>query len=315
MSAKTWEGKRYHSLKYFLKHKFGEKVYKISIDAGFSCPNRDGTIDTRGCIFCSPQGSGEFAGCRSNNIAQQMTGGTKGTHVLAGKYGIRKYIAYFQAFTNTYAPIDQLRKKYYEALSVPGVVGIAIATRPDCLGGDILNLLHELSKETYVWVELGLQTVHVKTSELIRRGYALSCFEQAVGNLNTLGIDVVCHLIFGLPFEKKDDMLSSVKYIANKNIQGVKLHLLHILEGTDLAGLYKSGEFALLSKEEYVDIVADALELLPPHMVIHRLTGDGPKDTLLGPMWSKNKRDVLNGIERELILRDSWQGKYWSQKC
>ncbi len=315
MTARTWDGKRYHSLKYFLKQKFGEKVYKISIDAGFSCPNRNGTIDTRGCIFCSPQGSGEFAGCRSNNIVQQMTEGTKGTYVLAGKHGIRKYIAYFQAFTNTYADIDELRKKYYEALSVPGVIGIAIATRPDCLGDDVLNLLNELSKETYVWVELGLQTVHEKTSELIRRGYPLSCFDEAVNNLNAFGIDVVCHLIFGLPFENKDDMLSSVKYIANKNIQGVKLHLLHILKGTDLADLYRRCEFAVLTKEEYLEIAVNALDLLPPHMVIHRLTGDGPKETLLAPMWSKNKRDVLNGIERELILRDSWQGKYWGQKC
>lgn len=240
-----------------------------------------------------------------------MYGGNKGIPSLSQKHGINKYIAYFQAFTNTHASVDKLEKKYNEALSAPGVVGIAIATRPDCLGKDVLNLLHELSKKTYVWVELGLQTAHEHTARLIRREYPLSCFDDALNRLNAIGIDTVCHLIFGLPNETREDMLHSVRYVANRKLQGVKFHLLHVLEATPLADLYRSGEFALLSKDEYVKLVVDALELLSPEMVVHRLIGDGPKDSLIGPAWSLNKRDVLNCIQKELILRDSWQGKFF----
>ena len=241
-----------------------------------------------------------------------MNEGTKGINNLHAKHNINKYIAYFQAFTNTYSNIDILRSKYNEALLIPGVVGIAIATRPDCLGNEVLNLLHELSRKTYLWVELGLQTIHENTAEFIRRGYPLSCFEEAIDNLNKIGIDTVCHLILGLPHESKEQMLSSIRFIAKKNLQGIKLHLLHVLKDTYLATLYEKGEVLLLNKEEYVQLIVDSLELLPPDMVIHRLTGDGPKDTLLGPEWSRNKRDVLNSIERELVERNSWQGKFFS---
>ncbi len=309
MPLSNWDGKRYYSLKSFFKNKFGEKVYKIAVDAGFSCPNRDGTIGSEGCIFCSPRGSGDFAGFRHERIYSQLMDSPKGARVLASRHGIRKYVAYFQAYTNTYADIEELRQKYYEALSVPGVVGVAIATRPDCLGEEVLSLLEELSHDTYLWVELGLQTIHQHTADIIRRGYSLPCFEQAVNNLNRLGIDTVCHLIFGLPGESREDMLASVKYIAQKNMQGVKIHLLHVLEGTHLADMYNNNEFTLLTMNEYVKLAVDAVELLPPEMVIHRLTGDGPKDTLIGPRWSMNKREVLNSIEKELVHRDSWQGK------
>jgi hypothetical protein len=305
------EGKRYYSLKQFLKQKFGEKVYKIAVDAGFSCPNRDGTIGTQGCIFCSPRGSGDFAGACTESITSQIMNSNKGAKDLASKHKITKFIAYFQAFTNTYANIDVLREKYYESLSVPSIVGLAIATRPDCLDEQVLDLLNELNKKTYLWLELGLQTIHKQTAGLIRRGYPLSCFDEAVSNLNQHRIDTVCHLILGLPGESKEDMLASTKYIAQTNIQGIKLHLLHIIEGTYLADMYLRGEFKLLTKEEYVSLVVDCLELLPPNVVIHRITGDGPKDTLIGPEWSKNKRDVLNSIEKELIVRDSWQGKFF----
>ena len=309
--AQMWGMKRYYSLKYFLGQKFGQKVYKISINAGFSCPNRDGTAGTEGCIFCSSHGSGDFAGCHSRSITEQLIENTKGIRDLSDKHGITQYIAYFQAFTNTYANINELREKYYEALSVPGIVGIAIATRPDCLGKDVLNLLYELSKKTYLWIELGLQTIHQNTAEFIRRGYPLLCFEESLNNLRKLGIDTVCHLILGLPNENRKHILSSVKYISKKDIQGVKLHLLHVLENTSLAKLYLNNEFALLSKEQYVRLVVDCLEILHSDIVIHRLTGDGPKDILLGPEWSKNKIDVLNSIEKELTARDSWQGKYF----
>ena len=306
-----WEGKRYYSLNQFLKQKFGEKVYKIAIDAGFSCPNRDGTIGTEGCIFCSPRGSGDFAGACTESITSQITNSNKGAKDLSAKHGINKFIAYFQAFTNTYADITTLKDKYYEALSAPDIVGIALATRPDCLDSEVLKVLTKINKETYLWVELGLQTIHDQTALLIHRGYRLSCFADAVSNLNKSGIDTVCHLILGLPGESKADMLASIKYIAKTNIQGIKLHLLHVIEGTQLADMYIRGEFKLLTKEEYVSLVVDCLELLPPNMVIHRITGDGPKATLIGPEWSKNKRDVLNSIEKELIFRDSWQGKHF----
>ncbi len=313
MNFSNWGDKRYYSLKSFLKNKFGEKVYKIAVDAGFSCPNRDGTIGAEGCIFCSPRGSGDFAGFRNESICSQLMDSPKGSRTLASRHGIEKYIAYFQAYTNTYADIEELRQKYYEALSVPGVVGIAIATRPDCLGEEVLSLLEEISHDTYLWVELGLQTIHQHTADIIRRGYSLPCFEQAVNNLNRLGIDTVCHLIFGLPGESGEDMLASVKYIAQKNLQGVKLHLLHVLKGTHLAHMYNNNEIVLLTMDEYVNLIVDTIELLPPEMVIHRLTGDGPRDILIGPGWSMNKREVLNSIEKELIHRDSWQGKCFKQ--
>lgn len=302
---------RYYSLKQFLIEKFGEKVYKVSIDAGFSCPNRDGITGKDGCMFCSPRGSGDFAGDSTLSVREQLYNSHKGIRELYEKHGINKYIAYFQAYTNTYAPIKVLRQKFLEAASVPEVVGLAIATRPDCLGPDVLDLLAELSHQQYIWIELGLQTVHEKTANLIGRGYPLSIFEEAVSNLNELGIDIVCHMIFGLPSESKTQMLESIKYISNIKLQGIKLHLLHVLEETPLAQMYKDGKFETLSMNEYVQTVVDALELLPPDFVIHRLTGDGPKNTLIAPEWSINKREVLNRIERELALRSTYQGRLY----
>ena len=230
---------------------------------------------------------------------------------MSEKHKINKYIAYFQAYTNTYAPMEELKKKYFEAISVPDVVGLAIATRPDCLSPDVLALLNELSHKTYVWIELGLQSIHEETAAIISRGYPLSCFEKAVSDLNSIGIDTVCHLIFGLPGESKEDMLGSVKFISKKKLQGVKIHLLHVLEGTRLAEMYRYNTFDTLKKNEYVNLVVDALELLPSNFVIHRITGDGPKDILIAPKWSENKRDVLDSIRNELLKRDSWQGKLY----
>lgn len=300
---------RYYPLGRFLKERFGEKVYKISLDAGFSCPNRDGTLSNSGCIFCSSSGSGDFAGNPEKSIKEQLLYSPKGTLELSEKYDINKFIAYFQAHTNTYANINALREKYYEALSVPGVVGIAIATRPDCLGEEVLQLLDEINQKTFLWIELGLQTIHEKTAELINRGYPLKVFEASLEKLDKLGINTVCHLIFGLPGENREDMLDSVRYISKRTLHGVKIHLLHVLEGTHLAAMYRNKEFDTLTKEQYVSLAVDALELLPPDMVIHRITGDGPKDTLIAPTWSRYKRNVLDSIQKELNLRNSWQGK------
>ncbi|EOD01193.1 TIGR01212 family radical SAM protein [Caldisalinibacter kiritimatiensis] len=301
-----WGDKRYHSLNYELRKQFGQKVIKLSLDGGFTCPNRDGTIGRRGCLFCSEEGSGEFAAPRRLSITKQIK---QQIEFLSPKWKTGKYIAYFQNFTNTYSTVEDLRRKYIEAISYKGVVGLAIATRPDCLPDDVLDLLEELSKKTYLWVELGLQSIHEKTAKLIRRGYDLSCFEEAVDKLRKRNINIVTHLILGLPNETREDILETVKYVAKKDIQGVKLHLLHILKNTDLCEYYYKHPFPLLSKEEYISLVVDALELLPPEMVIHRLTGDGAKDLLVGPRWSLHKLAVLSGIDKELKRRDSYQGK------
>ncbi|MCG8499853.1 MAG: TIGR01212 family radical SAM protein [Firmicutes bacterium] len=303
-----WGSKRYHSLNEELRKIFGEKVFKLSLDGHFTCPNRDGTVGTKGCLFCSEQGAGEFAAPRQWSLQAQTE---QQKNLLSQKWTRGKYIAYFQNFTNTYAPVNVLRRKYKEALSLPDVVGLAIATRPDCLPGDVLDLLDELNQETYLWVELGLQTIHEPTAKLIRRGYPLSAFEEAVGQLRNRNINAVAHLIFGLPWETDEQILSSVKYVAHSGIQGVKLHLMHILKGTDLHILYETEPFPLLSQEKYISLIADAIELLPPEMVIHRMTGDGAKQLLVAPKWSGHKRAVLNGIEKELRQRDTYQGKYF----
>ncbi len=300
-----WNHKRYHSLNYELRKIFGEKVFKLSLDGGFTCPNRDGTIGTKGCIFCSEQGSGEFAGAHQSDIRTQMT---EQKELLSNKWTTGKYIAYFQNFTNTYASVDVLRVKFKEALAEPNIVGLAIATRPDCLPVEVLKLLEELNHETYLWIELGLQTIHEYTANFINRGYSLDVFENAIDQLRKRGINVVSHLIFGLPNENDKQILDSVKYIATKDIQGVKFHLLHILRNTDLYELYKSTPFPLLSQEQYISLIVDAIELLPPEMIIHRMTGDGAKDLLIAPKWSGHKRAVLNGIEKELKQRNTFQG-------
>lgn len=303
-----WGDKPYHSLNYFLRQKFGEKIFKISLDGGFTCPNRDGTLSDKGCIFCSGRGSGDFAPPAILPISEQFY---QSRALLDNKWKSGKYIAYFQAFSNTYAPVDVLRKKYEEALSLPDVVGIAIATRPDCLDHSVLDLLDEINQKTYLWVELGLQTIHEDTAFLIQRGYSLSCFEEAVHNLSKRNIDTVVHLILGLPGENKSDILSSIQYIASQSVQGVKLHLLHIIKNTPLYDYYLKNPFHVLTMEEYIDLVIDCLELLPPYMVVHRITGDGPKELLAAPLWSKNKKAVLNGIHKRFKERNTWQGKLY----
>ena len=278
----------------FYREKFGQKLLKISVDGGFTCPNRDGTLDTRGCIFCSKGGSGEFAGDRNKSIYDQLE---EGKSLVSKKIKNGKYIAYFQAFTNTYAPVDELRKKYFEALSHPDVVALSIATRPDCLGDDVLSLLSEVNKIKPLFVELGLQTVNEKTAEYIRRGYPLSVYDKAVESLHKIGVNVVTHLIIGLPNETKEDMLKSVEYVC-KVTDGIKLQLLHIIDGTDLAGEYKAGKVKTLTLDEYVDIISDCVKLIPENVVVHRLTGDGAKRDLIAPLWSGDKKNVLNSINK-----------------
>ena len=304
----NWNGKPYHSFDYMLKERFGEKIYKVALDAGMTCPNRDGTLGSRGCIFCSAGGSGDFAGSRQDSITQQIE---KQAASIRQKRGVAKFIAYFQAYTNTSAPVDYLRKIYTEAISHPDIVAISIGTRPDCLGEDILQLLDELNQKKPVWVELGLQTIHETTARYIRRGYPLSCFEQAVSELRKRNLDVIVHTILGLPGESKNDILSTIEYLNHGDIQGIKLQLLHVLKGTDLAEDYLAGKFQVYSMEEYLELVIDCLEHLNPEIVIHRLTGDGPKDLLIAPLWSSAKRTVLNTLHRECKLRHAFQGKQY----
>lgn len=285
----------YYSFNQYLRYKFGCKVYKISINGGFSCPNRDGTIDTRGCIFCSAGGSGDFAESPSLSITQQIENGKKR---VEKKIKSGKYIAYFQAFTNTYGPIDVLRKKYLEAVNHPDIVMLSIATRPDCLSSEVLSLLKEINKIKPVMVELGLQTIHEKTAKYIRRGYSLNVYDEAVRNLKNIGINIVVHLIIGLPFESKEDILESVKYVCDSGIDGIKLQLLHVLKGTDLEKDYQNCLFSALSMEEYLDIIKSCVEIIPKNIVIHRLTGDGAKKDLIAPLWSADKKKVLNAINK-----------------
>lgn len=285
----------YFKISEYLKEQFGCKVMKLCLDGGFTCPNRDGTKGVGGCIFCSSSGSGEF----SSTIPQQI-------QLLSRKWPNGKYIAYFQNHTNTYAPVRLLRRQFTEALAYPGVVGLAVATRPDCLPPDVIALLEELNSKTFLWVELGLQTIHDKTAELINRCYPLSVFSQAADELNRRQIRWVAHLMMGLPGETREEMLSSVAYVGEKKPFGVKLHLLHVLKGTALAERYPN--LPLPSMEEYIQLAADALELLPPEITIHRLTGDGPRELLLAPLWSVNKWEILNGIDREMKRRGTVQG-------
>ena len=291
----------YYSLNQYLRDTFGQKVYKIAIDGGFTCPNRDGTLDTRGCIFCSGVGSGEFAQDRMESIALQIT---KAKERVAGKIKEGKYIAYFQAFTNTYAPVSRLRQLYEEAMAQEDVVALSIATRPDCLSTEIIELLVECNRKMPVWVELGLQTIHEDTAQYIRRGYALSVFDDAVKRLQEAGISVIVHVILGLPGESREDMLETVDYVGKSGIDGIKLQLLHVIQGTDLEKEYKQGKFQVLELEEYVQLVADCIALLPKDMVIHRMTGDGDKRTLVAPMWSADKKKVLNRLNQVIRERD-----------
>lgn len=313
MERRLWNNKPYNNLDYYMKNAYGRKIYKIAINTGLSCPNRDGNIDTRGCIFCSMGGSGEFAvGMDEEHptVASQLEEGKKRILTKAGENA--GFIGYFQAYTNTYAPVDELRALYTAALDEEYCIGISIATRPDCLSENVCILLDELKDEypdKFIWIELGLQTIHRKTAEYIRRGYELNVFEEAVHKLNNLQIPVIVHVILGLPGESRDEMLSTIEYLNTFNIFGIKLQLLHVLKDTDLADDFFDHKFDTLTLEEYVDIVINALEIMNQEIVIHRLTGDGPKDILIAPEWSKNKKNVLNTILKQMKERDSWQGK------
>lgn len=294
---------KYYSLNEYLKNTFGTKVYKISINGGFTCPNRDGTLDTRGCIFCSGAGSGDFSESASLSIREQIEEGKKRVASKIGNDG--KYIAYFQAFTNTYAPVEKLRSLYEEAINHPDIVAISIGTRPDCLPEDVLDLLEELNRIKPVWVELGLQTIHERTAEYIRRCYPLETYESAVKELKKRGITVITHIILGLPGESEKDILESVKYVSDSGIDGIKLQLLHVLKNTDLAKDYEAGKFKCLEMDEYISLVVKCLEIIPDNIVIHRMTGDGDKKILIAPEWSGDKKKVLNALTKAIQMHQS----------
>lgn len=307
---KNWNGKPYYSFDSMLKERFSEKIYKVALNGRMTCPNRDGTLGNRGCIFCSAGGSGDFAGDKQDSITTQID---KQAARLRQKRNASSFIAYFQAYTNTYAPVAYLRSIFTEAISHPDIVALSIGTRPDCLGEDVLNLLEELSLKKPVWVELGLQTIHEKTAVYIRRGYPLSCFEDAVQQLRKRNLDVIVHTILGLPGETKEDILETMKYLNHMDIQGIKLQLLHVLKNTDLATDYLNGKFSVYEMDEYIDLVIDCLEHLSPKIVIHRLTGDGPKDLLIAPTWSSAKKTVLNTLHHECKIRGAYQGKQYKE--
>lgn len=301
-----WGEKRYYSLDYYLKNTFGEKVYRLSLNGGMTCPNRDGTLDSKGCIFCSAGGSGDFASAPSLSVTEQIADAKN--RILA-KTDCKKFVAYFQAYTNTYAPISYLRKLFTEAIAAPDVVALSIATRCDCLSDEILDLLEELNRQKPVWIELGLQTIHAHTHQFIRSGFTLTQFDNAVKRLHERGISVITHLILGLPGETKEMMLQSLSHVTSLPIAGIKLQLLHVLKNTDLATFYEKETFPIFTLEEYCDFIVDCIERTPPHIVLHRITGDGPRSLLIAPLWSTDKKRVLNTIQKILKERNTWQGK------
>lgn len=307
VEPKLWAGKRFHTWNYEMRRQFQGKVFKVMLDAGFSCPNRDGSIAIGGCTFCSARGSGDFAGSRKDDLVTQFN---KIRELQHKKWPEAGYIGYFQAYTNTYAPVEQLREYYEVILRQPGVVGLSIATRPDCLPDDVVEYLAELNKRTYLWVELGLQTIHESTSRLINRAHDTQCFLDGVAKLRKHGIRTCAHIIYGLPGETHEMMLETGKAVAAMDVQGLKLHLLHLMSKTPMVKQYEAGLLRFLDKDEYVQLVVDTIEQLPPEIIIHRLTGDAPRHSLIGPMWSLKKWEVLNAFDEELIARNSWQGKF-----
>ena len=297
---------RYTSLNDYLHRRFGTKVYKLALDGGMTCPNRDGTIGTGGCIFCSAGGSGDFAEGRCASVAEQIE---KARARVRKKTDAAKFIAYFQSYTNTYAPVEYLARLFTEAIDHPEVAALSIGTRPDCLSDEVVALLARLNRRKPVWVELGLQSIHEDTARYIRRGYELPVYEDALARLKGAGIHVIVHVILGLPGEDRERMLATIDYLAGKNRpDGIKLQLLHVLEGTDLAAEWRAGKFRCMEMEEYFDLLCECLERLPADMVIHRLTGDGPKHTLLAPLWTGDKKRVLNELNRTLENRKISQG-------
>ena len=346
MELNNWLGKPYYSLNAYFKNTYGEKIYKIAVNAGLSCPNRDGALGSRGCIFCSRGGSGDFAVDMSglnieavndknydrimngtDYVSRQIEAGISKFNKAVGD----KFIIYFQAFTNTYGDIEYLRRIWTEALSHKDVVGISIATRPDCLGDEALYLLRELKEkyccgdcvnnlsgkdksiEKFIWIELGLQTIHEKTAEYIRRGYPLSVYDEAVKKLDDIGIPYITHIILGLPYETREMMLDTVRYVNERKPFGIKLQLLHILEGTDLADEYRKGKFEVFDMESYISLVIECLENISPKVVVHRVTGDGPKNILIAPTWSKDKKKVLNTLHKRMRELGAYQGRKYEQ--
>jgi uncharacterized protein len=297
---------RYYDLNSYFRRHFGVRVHKLSVDAGLTCPNRDGTKGTGGCIYCSARGSGTGAHARGLSIRAQLEANKA---AVARRFKAGKFVAYFQSFSNTYAPVQRLRALYDEALSVPDVVGLAVGTRPDCVNEEVLALLAHYARNHLVWIEYGLQSAHDTTLALINRGHDVSAFEQAVRATAGRGIRVCAHIILGLPGETRTHMLDTVDYIARLPIDGVKLHLLYVIEGTTMAQLYRSGRYRCLEQTAYADLVCDVLERLPPHVIVQRLTGDPHRHELLAPQWALRKNQTLNGIKQRLVQRDSWQGK------
>lgn len=305
---RLWREKRFHTWNYEMHEQFQDKVFKVMLDAGFTCPNRDGSIAKGGCTFCSARGSGDFAGRRRDDLVTQFNTIRDRQHL---KWPNAKYIGYFQAYTNTYAPVEELREYYEVILQQPGVVGLSIATRPDCLPDDVLDYLEELNERTYLWLEMGLQTVHESTSELINRAHDTECYLEAVEKLRKRNIRVCAHIIYGLPQESHEMMLETGRTVSQMDVQGIKIHLLHLMRKTPMVKQYEAGLLRFLEQDEYVKLIVDTLEFLPPEMIVHRLTGDAPRDLLIGPTWSLNKWEVLNAIDAELKNRDTWQGKFW----
>lgn len=297
--------KRYHTLDYFYKNKFNSKVFKVSLNAGFTCPNIDGKVGTGGCIYCSNLGSGEYGGCKNDSLLKQFD---DIKNIMLKKWPNSKYIGYFQANTNTYANLDVLKDKYETVLNIKNVIGLSIATRPDSITDECLNYLEELSKRTYLTIELGLQTIHEKTSIFINRCHTLFCFEEMINKLRKRNINIVVHIINGLPYETKEMMIETIKYLNDLDIQGIKIHMLSILKNTKLGKIYEENPFKTLTKEEYIDIVCSQLELLKPEIVINRITGDPKISDLIEPNWLMKKTTILNDIDKELVKRNSYQG-------
>lgn len=295
---------RYYSFNSYLRERFGGKVYKLALDAGMTCPNRDGTLGTGGCIFCAG-GAGEFSEKDCGGVKAQLE---RAKARVRAKTDAEKFIAYFQSYTNTYAPAERLEELFFPVAELPEIAAVSVATRPDCLGGEILNVLEKLRQKKPLFVELGLQTIHEESARLIRRGYPLSVYDEAVKNLHAIGANVVTHVILGLPRESADMMEGTVRY-AGRGADGVKLQLLHVLAGTDLQKMYGRGEFSVFTLSEYIDILCRCVEALPPETVVHRLTGDAPKRLLIAPAWSADKKRVLNEIKAEFERRDVRQGK------
>ncbi len=305
MFKNTLDNKRYYTLNYFYKKKFNSKVFKVSLNGGFTCPNKDGSKGTGGCIYCSPSGSGDFAGNIKDNLVKQFY---EVRDIMLKKWPEAKYIAYFQANSNTYAPLEDLKEKYESVIDLPGVIGLSIATRPDCFTEEIYDYLEELSKRTYLTVELGLQTIHDKTLSFINRNHTTQEFENCYKELKKRSINVIVHIINGLPGETKEDMIETVKYLNNLKIDGIKIHMLHVTKNTKLAEMYEKEKFHILSEEEYIDIVISQLEYLDEDIVIARITGDPVKEDLIEPKWLLKKFCVLNDIDKEMVKRDTYQG-------